>query len=154
LRLYADDVVFIDPPSHRPLPFPRSPHVHDDALARLAPLGLRYDRIDHLGPYLCAAAFRPWPTEPGPPLRYVILPTFTAGGPLVLEPLTHAETAVELMRVSGNLLQFPRFGLDLLADLLRDVECYRLRRNDDLAAAADLVYRLVARRRTGRRGPS
>jgi hypothetical protein len=150
LRLYADDVVFIEPASGRPLPFPRSPHVHDDALARLAALGLRYDPADHLGRYLCAAALRPWPLRPGPRLRAIILLEPPSGDAPALAPITQAEAAVELLRLSENLKRFPRAGLDLLPALLRDVACYRLRRNDDLAAAAELICQRLAGRRSTR----
>ena len=41
LRLLADDVVFLDTQTWRPECFPRAFHVHEDALPRLEPLGLR-----------------------------------------------------------------------------------------------------------------
>jgi hypothetical protein len=53
---------------------------------------------------------------------------------------------VRLMRFSENLRRFPRFGLDLLPRLLRHAECFVLRRDDDLAAAAATVAALVQRR--------
>lgn len=143
LRLLSDDVVFIHTDSWRVEPFPRSFHIHDDALPRLVPLGLRYTPEDHIGAYLCASVLGPWDRTPGPPLRYVLFPRLDPGGPLALEPITAAEAALELMRYSKNLRRFPRFGLDLVPRLLERVECYVLRRNDDLAAAASLVQDLV-----------
>lgn len=143
LRLYSDDVVFLEPDTWRPVPFPRTVHIHDDALAWLAAMGLRYQPEEHVGKYLLASALRPWPSEPGPPLRYILFPTWETGGPLALEPLTAAEAAVQLLRVSRNLRRRPRHGLDLLPRLLKGMRCYTLRRNDDLAAAAELVYCLV-----------
>ncbi|MES4792706.1 MAG: hypothetical protein C4321_06685 [Chloroflexota bacterium] len=112
-------------------------------LPRLVPLGLRYTPEDHIGAYLCASVLGPWDRTPGPPLRYVLFPRLDPGGPLALEPITAAEAALELMRYSKNLRRFPRFGLDLVPRLLERVECYVLRRNDDLAAAASLVQDLV-----------
>jgi hypothetical protein len=143
LRLLSDDVVFIHTDTWQVEPFPRSFHIHDDALPRLVPLGLRYTSEDYIGAYLCSSVLRPWDRTPGPPLRYVLFPRLEPGGSLVLEPITAAEAALELMRYSKNLRRFPRFGLDLVPRLLERVECYLLRRNDDLDAAASLVLDLV-----------
>lgn len=144
LRLLADDVVFLHPATWRPEPFPRSFPLPSDALSRLAELGLRDGPRHRLGAYLCATILAPWDRAPGPPVRYLVFPRSEPRERPALEPLTHAEAAVELMRYSRNLRRFPRFGLDLLPGLLAHTECYVLRRNDDLAAAAELVFRLVA----------
>ncbi len=143
LRLLSDDVVLIHTDTWQVEPFPRSFHIHDDTFPRLAPLGLRYTLEDHIGAYLCSSVLGPWDRTPGPPLRYVLFPHLDPAGPLALEPITVAEAALELMRYSKNLRRFPRFGLDLVPRLLERVECYVLRRNDDLGAAADLVLDLV-----------
>ncbi|HEV2124009.1 MAG TPA: hypothetical protein VGW38_14685 [Chloroflexota bacterium] len=144
LRLLSDDVVFLDTQTWQPASFARAFHIHNDALPRLTPLGLRYAPEDHIGHHLCSTVFDPWDHAPGPPLRYVVFPRFDAAGPLQLEPMTQAEATVELMRYSKNLRRFPRFGLDLIPRLLEQVDCYILRRNDDLAAAADLLRSLIA----------
>lgn len=144
LRLLSDDVVFLHTDSWRPVPFPRSFHVHDDALPRLAPLGLRYAPEDHIGDYLCASVLGPWHAAPGPPLRYVLFPHLRPGEPLAVEPISGAEATLELMRYSKNLRRFPRSGLDHIPRLLAHVECYVLARNDDLIQTAELVYRWVA----------
>lgn len=143
LRLYADDVAFLRPDDRRPVPFPRTLHIHDDALAGLVKLGWRNRPDEHVGKYLLASALRPWPATPGPPLRLIVLPELDRRGPLALEPLTAAEAAAALLRVSRNLRRWPRYGLDLLPRLLTGIDCYRLRWNEDLAAAADLVAGLV-----------
>jgi hypothetical protein len=143
LRMLSDDVVFVHPDTRHIEPFPRSFHVHDDALPRLEALGLRYTPADRVGDYLCSTALGPWDRTPGPPLRFVILPRLVPDGPNALQPLTAAEATLELMRCSKNLRRFPRFGLDLVPRLLEGVRCYVLQRNDDLAAAAALVDRLV-----------
>jgi len=69
----------------------------------------------------------------------VIFPHLNPDGPLTLEPITAAEATLELLRYSKNLKHQPRFGLDLVPRLLTQVQCHVLHRNDDLAAAADLV---------------
>lgn len=139
-RLLADDVVFLRTTDWRPEPFPRSFHIHDDALPRLVPLGLRYDeRADHIGDYLCASVLGPWDRSLGPPVRSVVFPRLDPAGPLALVPLSHAEATLELMRYSKNLRHFPRSGLDLVSSLLGNVRCFELQRNDDLSAAAALL---------------
>jgi|DewCreStandDraft_5_1066085.scaffolds.fasta_scaffold00390_37 hypothetical protein len=143
LRLLSDDVVFIHTDTWQVEPFPRSFHIHDDALPRLVPFGLRYSPEDHIGAYLCASVLGPWDRTPGPPLRYVLFPRLDPSGPLALEPISGAEAALELMKYSKNLRRLPRFGLDLVPRLLERTTCYVLRRNDDLGAAADLVLDLV-----------
>lgn len=143
LRLLSDDVVLIHTDSWRVEPFPRSFHIHDDALPRLVPLGLRYTPKDHIGAYLCSSVLGQWDRTPGPPLRYVLFPRLDPAGPLTLEPITAAEATLELLKYSKNLRRLPRFGLDLVPRLLERVQCYVLRRNDDLDAAAKLVQELV-----------
>jgi hypothetical protein len=144
LRLLSDDVIFLHTDTWQPECFPRSFHIHADALPRLAALGLRYRPEEVIGAYLCASALRPWHRAPGPPVRFVIFPRFDPHGPLALRPITGAEAAVELMRYSKNLRRFPRFGLDLVPRLLEGAECFVLERNDDLAAAADVLVQLAA----------
>jgi hypothetical protein len=143
LRMLSDDVVFIRPDSWQPEPFPRSFLVRDGTLDRLAPLGLQFSPEQHIGKHLCATVLGPWDRAPGPPLRYVLFPKLEPDQPLALEPISGAEAAVELMRYSKNLRRFPRFGLNVVSGLLEHVECYALRRNDDLAVAVERVHRLV-----------
>lgn len=141
LHLFADDVVFLRPGVWRPEPFPRSPHLHDDALSLLRPLGLRYRRRERLGGYLCATALR-WARAAGPPIRHVVFPRPSADARPSLRPISRAEAALELLDCSTHLPAGPD-GLEVLSRLLRDARCYLLRRNDDLAASVELVHRLV-----------
>lgn len=143
LTLYADDIGLIDPVTRCPDPFPRALHVHDDALTRLAALGLAYNPIDKIGQYLCPSWHPTWPEHPGPPLAAVVLLAAPSNKRPALEPISQAEAAVELLRVSKNLADRPRRGLALLPHLLDGVTCYRLHRNDDLLAASRLLADLV-----------
>jgi hypothetical protein len=146
VRLLSDDVVFLHPDTWRPESFPRAFHIHDDALPRLEPLGLKWAPEDHFGAHLCSTVLgQEWDRTPGPPLRHVVFPRLDPDGPISLDPISEAEATVELMRYSKNLRSFPRFGLDMIPRLLSQVRCYVLRRNDDLAAAADAVMDLATR---------
>jgi hypothetical protein len=156
LRMLSDDVVFVQPDNWRPEPFPRSLIIRDGTLARLKPLGFGCRPEDLVGKHLCSTALGSWAGAAGPPLRFILFPRLEPEAPLSLEPISGAAAVVELMRCSKNLRRFPRFGLDHVPRLLEQAECFVLHRNDDLAAAADLVYRLVTRgsvpqKRPGRR---
>lgn len=146
LRLLSDDVVFLRPDGWIPEAFGRAFHVHDDALPRLQPLGLRWDPEDHIGDHLCVRALGQWDASPGPPLRHVVFPRLDPDGPLALQRLTQAEATLELLRYSKNLRHQPRHGMDMVPLLLSQVECYVLHRNDDLRGAATLVLDLLSTR--------
>jgi hypothetical protein len=47
-------------------------------------------------------------------------------GPPTLEPLSHAEATVELLRYSKNPRRFLRSGLDPVRELLEAVSCFVL----------------------------
>lgn len=145
LRLLSDDVVFIRPDTFKPECFPRQFHVHEDALPRLEPLGLRYAPEDHIGAHLCSAVLGAWDLSAGPAIRWVVFPRLEPEGEIALEEISKAEAAVELMRFSKNIRRFPKGGARWVATLLEGAACYRLTRNDDLAAAADVLIDLVGR---------
>ena len=149
LRLLSDDVVFIRPDTFVPECFPRQFHVHEDALPRLEPLGLRYAPEDHIGQHLCSTVLGKWDRAPGPPIKWVVFPALEPEGRIALTEIPKAEAAVELMRFSKNIRRLPKGGARWVADLLADAGCYRLTRNDDLAAAADVLIELITRERSG-----
>ena len=77
------------------------------------------------------------------PARVVVFPTYTAGAPTRLEPLTRAEALVEIAK---NTFRFDREGrptFSLLAEILRGAETYRLTVGD-LDEAVTAISRLVA----------
>jgi hypothetical protein len=144
LRLLSDDVVFLHPKTLQPECFPRQFHVHQDALPRLAPLGLRYAPEDHIGEHLCSTVLGEWDRRAGPPVRWVVFTTLEPEGRITIEEMPRAEAAVQLMRFSKNLRRFPRGGLTIVPRLAEGAACYRMTRNDDLAAAADALIELVS----------
>jgi hypothetical protein len=143
-RLLSDDVVFVHPQTLQPECFPRQFHVHEDALPRLTPLGLRYAPEDHIGAHLCSTVLGPWDRSPGPPVRWIVFARLAPGEPFSLEEISKAEAAVELMRFSKNLRRGARGGLDVVPRLVDEAACYRMTRNDDLAAAAAALIGLTA----------
>ena len=89
-----------------------------------------------------ATAIRPGAVAAPCPVVVVVFPRYEAGVDTVLEPIGRAEALVELAK---NTFRFRERGapeLDLLADLVRGVECYRLTMGE-LDAAVDLVAGLL-----------
>ncbi len=147
LRLLSDDVVFIRPDSWEVVPFGRSFHLHDDAIERLVPLGLRYDSRDRIGDRLCASVLGHWEPAAGPHLRHVLLPRRADGPSSELQRVSDAEVALELLGCSMNLRRFPGEGIETLRELLSGVDCYALRMGTDLGVAAQLIRELVVSER-------
>lgn len=58
--------------------------------------------------------------------RYVIFPKYTPDAPTRLEPVTRAEALVELAKNTFRFREQPRRGLDVLSEVIRNVECFRL----------------------------
>jgi len=145
LRLLSDDVVFLHPKTLQPECFPRQFHVHEDALPRLEPLGLRFDAEDHIGEHLCSTVLGNWDRTPGPPVRWVVFTQLDPEGEIALEEMPRSEAAVQLMRFSKNLRRFPRGGLTIIPRLAEGAACYRMTRTDDLSAAADTLIELIER---------
>jgi len=76
------------------------------------------------------------------PIRYVIFPTYTAGAEPTLTPMTRAEGAFALHKVCFNLFGCKQLGLDVLADVVRGADCYRLV-SGEIHRTCDLVEGLV-----------
>ena len=89
-----------------------------------------------------ATAIRPGAVAGPCPVVVVVFPRYEAGANTVLEPLGRAEALVELAR---NTFRFKERGapeLELLAEVARGAECYRLTMGG-LAPAVDLVAGLL-----------
>lgn len=76
------------------------------------------------------------------PIRYVIFPKYTPGAEPALTPISRAEAAFDLHRSCWNLLNCEALGLDVLANMVRGAQCYRLTCGEILSTC-DLVRRLV-----------
>jgi hypothetical protein len=77
------------------------------------------------------------------PLRYLIVPEHEPGAPTTMERIRRSEGVLALI---GNAFNFSRFkgpGLQALAEIILQVDTYRLRMGD-LAKAVDLVVEAVS----------
>ncbi|HNQ24673.1 MAG TPA: hypothetical protein PKK06_16445 [Phycisphaerae bacterium] len=76
------------------------------------------------------------------PVRYVIFPTYVEDAEPALAPLSRAEAAFAMHQVCFNLFGCRRLGLDVLAEVVRGAECYRLT-SGDIHRTCALLERLV-----------
>lgn len=92
------------------------------------------------------------PLEVGPntigracPIRYVIFPRYTPGAKPALIPISRAEAALDLHRVSFNLFGCNALGVDVLAKMIRSANCYRMV-TGEINKTCDMVTQLVKNR--------
>ena len=142
-ELLGEDVVFMDADSGVIHPFPRALRVDDASLGRLVRLGLEYDPAKRVGNLLPVSVVPAWRTLPSRPLSHVLLVEWDEQGPVEVAPITQAEAAVELQAHSHTLRREPEARWPLLQRVLAPARCYRVLRNEDLAAAARAIRRLV-----------
>lgn len=79
------------------------------------------------------------------PIRWVIFPKYTPGAVPQLAPMSRAEAALEMHRHCFNLLNCAAPGVDVLADVVRGADCYRLT-TGELGATCDLLERTLGAR--------
>jgi hypothetical protein len=74
----------------------------------------------------------------------VIAPSYEAGSRTRLEPMSKAEAVLTVAQSCFNLRGFGGAGLTLLADMVKNADCYRLRMRD-VSSAVQAVTEVVAR---------
>lgn len=142
----TDETVAINMASGSVEPFPRALSVDPGSWGVLS--DLRPQVSPEIEPYLD----RQWQI---PPLsirpgcvadvtrpRFVITPSYVAGGTTELTPIGRAEGVSVLAEHSFNFSRHGRAGLRLLADLARGAACYRLQVGD-LVQACRIITELV-----------
>jgi len=77
------------------------------------------------------------------PVDVIVFPKHVPGGKTALEPLGRAEALIELAKNTYKFDQQERAALDVLAEVVRPAECYRLT-NGNLDAAVTAVTGLIA----------
>lgn len=134
-------------------PFPRPFTMSPESVEAIQ--GLR-DRLppeyrEYAGPQFQVAADQLRPGAVGKPCRvaYVVAPRYERGGPTALEAMSRTEALLWLAENSFNFRKFGPEGLQILGDVLREAECYRLRIGD-LDSAVQTVMDLVGEGNGGR----
>ena len=146
LGYLTDEALALDRETLLVQPYPKPLSIDPGAWAlfpELAPLPAPADEgYEYVQWQVPATAIRPGAVAGPCPVVAVVFPRYEAGADTLLEPVGRAEALVELAR---NTFRFKERGaseLDLLAQLARGAECYRLTMGG-LAAAVDLVAGLL-----------
>ncbi len=144
-RYLSDEFALIAPQTGSLMPYPKALCVKAGSHPVVEELGLPIaDAGVHTKPlkgkvrFLDPTRVREGAVGTTCPLRAVIFPKYEAGAQPCLMPMSRAEAAFELNRLSFNFLEFGRGGIDLLAEVIRSAVCYRLR-GGEINATCDLV---------------
>lgn len=142
-RYLSDDVAVVDTESAAVWPFPKT--------IRLRRGGWRLiTALDDM-PISAFDTFRldgeevryvvaPLPSHPYTcfPVRYIFLPEYQAGGPASLKRVPRARMLLELSRHAFNIPRLGTRGIDVLAQLVEEAECYSLTFSD-LSHAVSII---------------
>ncbi len=145
LTYLTDEALALDRETLLVHPYPKPLSIDPGAwpfFAGLAPPPVTDGGFEYVQWQVPATAIRPGAVAAPCPVVVVVFPRYEPGVDTVLEPIGRAEALVELAK---NTFRFRERGapeLDLLADLVRRVECYRLRMGE-LDGAVDLVAGLL-----------
>ena len=146
----SDEVLAIDPLTGLVRPFQKALRLEPPSwplfpgLLQSLPAEMRTAEEDTPYHYVSAEALRPGAIEGQTPvsLRWVVFPSYVAGSTTRMEPISRAEALVALVDNSYNFKRFKAEGVRVLAQVLRDADCYRLRIGD-LPSAIDAVRATV-----------
>jgi HprK-related kinase A len=141
----SDEFALIDPDTRLLVPYPKALCIKAGAFNMLEALGLPLDlsyvllkgtkgRVAMLSPL---AVRHDAVCEPCP-IGAIMFPEWSPGQQPALEPMPRAQGLFQLIQVSFNFVKFRRGGFDLLAEIVRQVRCYRLR-TGDLKQTCELV---------------
>lgn len=148
-RYLCDEFALIHAETLQLHPFPRAICIKRGSASVMEALGLRLQGGFH---YIKRSKGRVGFLDPSDvrkdaigrvcPIRYVIFPKYTPDAQPALTPISRAEAAFDLHSTCWNLLNCEALGLDVLADMVRGAQCYRLTCGE-IRSTCDLVKRLV-----------
>lgn len=146
----SDEAAALDPATGRVLPHPKALAFKRDPRELLGLTDVAAPLVQQW--HVLPSDLRDGAVAPASPVGHVVVVSYEPGAPTDLAPLSRAAAAVEL---GGNALNLPAFGarcLPLLAGVLRDAACWRLR-SGDLAVAVTAVSRACAAAEAGQIAP-
>ncbi|MCL4531835.1 MAG: hypothetical protein M1582_01350 [Actinobacteria bacterium] len=143
----SDEVAVLEPESLAALPFPKAICLKDGGLKKLAA------SFDAPAPLVHAVRaggealhYVAVPNHPAPErrtrVRYIVLPFRQTGSRATLTPFSRAVTLAELARNSLNLPRHGASGVEVLAQLVEQAECFTLT-YEDLRDAVGVISELV-----------
>ncbi|MEW5977948.1 MAG: hypothetical protein AB1898_19315 [Acidobacteriota bacterium] len=150
-RYYSDEIALIDPRTLLVHPYPKCLCIKQGAVPLLKSLfphlALEPTWIKRTKGAVCF--LDPWKLSNDPiaspqPIRYVLFPSWSPGSAPALQPITRAEAMFDLTRYSFNFLNYKNSATRLLANIVREAECFRIQAGD-LNQTCRLVVNLVQR---------
>ena len=144
----TDEAALIEPADGTLHPYPRSLWLTKPSIEAVFGPGsdrLRWStgRQFHVRP----ADLRPRAVGRRCPVGFVISPRYEAGATTAIEPMSRAEALLLLADCAFYLERFGGAGIELLANVVRDADCYRIRFGD-LDEAVRAILAVVARGRS------
>lgn len=142
----SDEIAAIDPTTGQVAPFPLSLSVKPGSMDLLADVLPELPK--NTGRFLVgrvpvrADDIRPEAVGTSSRVGYVVSPRYEAGAATTLESCSRGQGLAALGRNAFNFPSFGRRGLYVLADVVREARCYRLRVGE-LDQAVDALTRLV-----------
>jgi len=149
VRYLCDEFALVHADTLHVHPYPRALCVKRPSIPVIESLGLslhgqrnyrkeskgwvRFLNISALGPNVIGRAA---------PVRYVIFPRYVVGAKPMLIPLTRAQAAFDLQRTCFNLFRCHRLGIDVIAAMIRQAECFQLV-SGEIRRTCDLVRDLL-----------
>ncbi len=147
----SDEFAMIDPLTRRLMAYPKAICIKAGSFAPLRKLGLPLEgsRIGLKGAkgrvlLLDPLRVRRDAVSPPCPVGLIVFPEYGGGAGPAAEPVSRARTMFELTQVAFNLVKFRTRGMELLCDVVRGAECYRLR-TGDLSETCHRVEALLRR---------
>ncbi|MFH1419429.1 MAG: hypothetical protein ABII12_14230 [Planctomycetota bacterium] len=152
----TDEFALIEPRTRLLFPYPKALSIKEGSLAILAAMGVPIDEQrtyarDKKGSIRCLdpLSVRPDAVAGECPVRMVVFPEYAPGGIPTVEPIPRAKAAFEMTRCCFNFLKFRARAVELLANVVRQAQCYRMR-TGDLARSCELVETLFLETQRGK----
>lgn len=148
-RYLCDEFALVNTESLRLHPFPRAICIKKHGFDVASSLGIdvpkqRHYRKGTKGQVVFINPLRIRPASLGRicPIRFVVLPQYVPGAAPTLSPINRAEAALEMHHLCFNLFGCRSLGVDVLANMIRQTQCYRLTSgdlNETCALLTDMV---------------
>lgn len=132
-KYFSDEFALIDPRTHMLHAYPKALCMKAGSFDAVRALGLPlYTRRHYVKAfkgrvaYISLADLPDDVVSPPCPVRYVIFPHYTGTATPTMTPMSRAEAAMEMAMMSFNRHKHGCAGIDVIGQVLRDAQCFRL----------------------------
>ncbi len=150
-RYLCDEFALIDPLTHQLRAFPKALCVKEGSFPVVKKMGLPLwqrqhyakafkGRVAYVRPNVRSREVMDQPCT----IRRIIFPRYVAASRPLLTPMARSEAAIELARMSFNRQSFGRRAINILSEICRHADCYRLE-SGDLGASCELIESIMPR---------